>query len=342
MQIKRIRLLAPVVFWIFQILVFLVRNIYQFSEGASSTVFRTMMLTFPLDCLTFCVFYFFFAPRFNNRRKLVLNLVLTLLFFILNSGLWVGYYYLNGFENVEELKAFYLSSMGHNLLFAFYGILFRVGIDWYEKRNREQELEKQQVRTELALLRSQINPHFLFNILNNINSFAKRDPDKTSFAIIRLADIMRYMLYEANAERVPVEKEITYIRNYLDLQRLRYKNPDFVEFVIEGDPTGIFIPPMLFIPFIENAFKHGRKSAEDKISISIVFSEQKIRFCCRNAKRTLSESERRMARGIGMPNIKRRLDFLYPDTHSLVVTDAEKHYIIELTIACYEDQMHRY
>ncbi|MCK9203941.1 MAG: histidine kinase [Bacteroidales bacterium] len=342
MYIKKIRLLAPLVFWIFQVIVFLIRNIYQFSQGAASEVFRTMVLTFPLDCLTFCVFYFFFAPRFYNRKKLVWNVILVVFFFILNSGLWAGYYYLNGVHEEEQLRAFYLSSMGHNLLYSFYGILFRVGINWYEKRDRQRELERQQVRTELALLRSQINPHFLFNILNNIHSFARHDPDKTSFAIIKLAEIMRYMLYEANTEKVPVEKEIKYIESYLALQKLRYKDPGFVTFDIDGDPAGINIPPMLFIPFIENAFKHGCKSVEDKIKISLTIKGEMLRFHCQNTKRILSSAERNMSKGIGIMNIKRRLDLLFPGAHDLIVNDTEKRYIIDLTLNLHENQMYRH
>jgi two-component system LytT family sensor kinase len=341
MQIKRIRLLAPVVFWLFQIIVFLIRNVYLFTHGSSGKVFEIMILTFPIDCLTFCVFYFFFAPKFFKREKPALYGMLAVLFFILNSGLWVGYYFLNGIENAEELQAYYISSMGHNLLYSFYGILFRIGIDWYEKQERQKDMERQQVRTELALLRSQINPHFLFNILNNINSFSKRDPDKTSYAIIKLADIMRYMLYEASAELVPIGREIAYIRSYLDLQKLRYKDPGFVQFDLTGNTSGIFIPPMLFIPFIENAFKHGCKSTNDKITLSLTTGDGMIYFACRNARRILSESEKKTAKGIGIQNIKRRLDLLYPDAHTLRVTETVSHYFIELTITCDENQMHR-
>ncbi|MBN1198621.1 MAG: histidine kinase [Bacteroidales bacterium] len=338
--IRYIRFLAPVLFWLFQVIVFLIRNIYQFSQGAASNVLRTMYMTFPLDCLTFCLFYFYFAPRFYNKQKWRWNLLLVVLFFAFNSGLWAGLYYLHGISQEQDIFFYYLSSMGHNLLYAFYGILFRIGIDWFEKRDRRRELEKQQVKTELALLQSQINPHFLFNILNNIHSFALRDPEKTSFAIIRLAEIMRYMLYEASAEQVPVRREINYISSYLDLQKLRYKDPGFVLFDIRGEPDGILIPPLLFIPFIENSFKHGRKSVDDKIRISITLNAGKIDFYCRNAKRELSDQELTMKKGIGLINIKRRLELLFPGCHSLQIRDNNQEYSVELTIQLHENQVH--
>lgn len=342
MQIKWIRLLAPLAFWGFQIVVFLVRNIYLFIQGSAPDVFNVMLHTFPIDCLTFCVFYFFFAPRFYAGKHLITNIFLALLFFILNSGLWVLYYYLLGTNDLSQLRAFYFSSMGHNLLYAIYGILFRMGIDWFEERDRQKELERQQARTELALLRSQVNPHFLFNILNNIHSFSARDPEKTSFAIIKLADIMRYMLYDASAEFVPAAKEISYIRSYLDLQQLRYRDPDFVTFSAELQDEGAMIPPLLFIPFIENAFKHGRKSSGDKIVIEIAITGSHIRFYCKNAKRELTETEQKMEKGIGIPNIRRRLDLLFPGSYTLEIKDEENHFTVSLIIQTHENQVHRY
>jgi sensor histidine kinase YesM len=340
MQIRKIRLLAPLAFWIFQVVVFFVRNTYLFMQGLARDVFDMMLHTFPIDCLTFCVFYFFFSPRFYSRKRLSMNILLVVLFFILNSGLWVLYYYLLGTRDPGQLRAFYYSSMGHNLLYAFYGILFRMGIDWFEERERKKELERQQAKTELALLRSQVNPHFLFNILNNIHSFSARDPEKTSFAIIKLADIMRYMLYDASAEFVPAVKEISYIRSYLDLQQLRYRNPDFVTFSAELREDGAMIPPLLFIPFIENAFKHGRKSSGDKIVIEIAITGSHIRFYCKNAKRELTETEQKMEKGIGIPNIRRRLDLLFPGSYTLEIKDEENHFTVSLIIQTHENQVH--
>lgn len=342
MQINRIRLLAPLAFWIFQVVVFLVRNTYLFLQGSAEDVFDIMLHTFPIDCLTFCLFYFFFAPRFYSRKHLSTNILLVVLFFLFSSGLWVLYYYLLGTSEAHQLRAVYISSMGHNLLYAFYGILFRMGIDWFEERDRQKEMERQQARTELALLRSQVNPHFLFNILNNIHSFSARDPEKTSFAIIRLADIMRYMLYEASAELVPAEKEIGYIKSYLDLQQLRYRDPDFVVFSPQLADAGVMIPPLLFIPFIENAFKHGKKSASDKIVIETEIAGSRIRFYCKNPKRRLTETEHQMAKGIGIFNIRRRLDLLYPGRYLLEINDTENHFAVSLIIQTNENQMHHH
>ncbi|MDX9705685.1 MAG: histidine kinase [Weeksellaceae bacterium] len=235
------------------------------------------------------------------------------------------------------MKTIYLSSFGHTINYAFLGIIFRLGIEWFEKRDKQKELEKQNIKTELALLRAQINPHFLFNTLNNINSFAQTNSDKTSYAIIKLSSIMRYMLYEANAEKVFLVNEIQYIQNYIDLQKLRYKNPNFIELKTSGINSKIQIPPMLFIPFIENVFKHGKKSEDEKIEIRIEVNEHEINFFCKNTKRVLNETEKISNAGIGIANIKRRLEILFPANNKLDIFENEKHYIVNLKIENYEN-----
>jgi len=215
----------------------------------------------------------------------------------------------------------------------------RLGIEWFEKRETQKELEKQNIKTELALLRAQINPHFLFNTLNNINSFATQNSEKTSYAIIKLSEIMRYMLYEANGEKVLLDKELQYIYNFLELHKLRYKHNSFVQFSVSGTTSNIFIPPMIFIPFIENAFKHGKKGPKDVIEINISVRNKEIDFNCQNNKRQLSESEKKLDKGIGIQNIKRRLEYLYPQGFVLDLLETDTTYSVHLKIKNYESSV---
>jgi len=228
-SIRKIKLYAPALFWLFQIIVHIIRNLYLLIERPFSDIFTNIVFTFPLDIVTFCVFYYYLAPKFLKKENLKLYISLGVLYFIAYSFVWAYVYYLRGMAE-NQLFGIYFSSIGHTLLYTFYAIIIRLAIDWFQKRDDKKELEKQNIKTELALLRSQINPHFLFNTLNNINSYAVSQPDKSSFAIIKLSEIMRYMLYEAKDERVLLEKEINYINNYLDLQKIRYKHNDFVSF----------------------------------------------------------------------------------------------------------------
>jgi LytS/YehU family sensor histidine kinase len=291
-----------------------------------------MLITYPLDIITFSLFYFLFTPRFYKNKDLKLLLAISIVYPFIYGFVWILVYYLTGLNDIQLLKLYYFSSFGHTLSYAFYGIVFRLAIDWFENREKRKELEKQNIKTELALLRSQVNPHFLFNVLNNINSFANKNSEKTSFAIIKLSDLMRYMLYEAKEDKVFIEKEIKHIENYIDLQKLRYKIPGLIEFDSSCSNSNIKIPPMLFIPFIENAFKHGKKTNGSKIKIKLEVSDKEINFSCSNQIRLLNDTERNEPGGIGIENIKRRLKILYPEKHQLIVKNSNNIYTVNLSI----------
>jgi LytS/YehU family sensor histidine kinase len=228
-----------------------------------------------------------------------------------------------------------MASYGHTILSTLYAFVLRLAVDWFYKYQRQKELEKQNSMTELALLRSQINPHFLFNTLNNINSFSSHDPEKTSYAIIKLSEIMRYMLYEASNEKVFLANEIAYINNFIALQKLRFKETDFVHFTTEGPIAGILIPPMIFLPFIENAFKHGTFSVANAIEIYLKSEKNHLTFSCKNQIKKSTETGQKQSGGLGMKNIQRRLEILFPGHHELRIREEKNTYLVELNIDLY-------
>lgn len=156
------------------------------------------------------------------------------------------------------------STLGPALYFNSFGFLFKIFIEWLNDRKLKAELEKDKVTSQLELLKSKIDPHFLFNNLNNIDAFIKEDPQKASEYLRKLSDILRFMLYESNADKVPLAKEIEYISKYIDLQKIRTANASFVDFYLSGDINNREISPMILIYFIENAFKYA---SNKKISL---------------------------------------------------------------------------
>lgn len=257
----------------------------------------------------------------------------VILYWIIYGIIWSLVYDFVGFSNgSDEGLAVYKASFGHTLLSTLYAVVLRLSADWFVKYQQHKELEKQNLKTELALLRSQVNPHFLFNTLNNIHSFSLTEPEKSSFAIIKLSEMMRYMLYEANGEKVRLEKEVQYIQNLIALHKLRYEDDQFVKFEVSGDVHRIEIPPMIFLPFIENAFKHGKQSVENAIVIKLKIDETKMIFNCRNFIKLKSETEKTQIGGVGLKNIKRRLQLLYPDLHQLTITSNDDIYAVELIL----------
>ena len=220
--------------------------------------------------------------------------------------------------------------------FVAYGItgsLFRFFVDWLNKDKIQLQLSRQNLQSELALLRTQINPHFLFNSLHNIDTLILVNPEKASDSLIKLSDLMRYTLYDADTEFIELSKEIDYINKYINLQELRLTNKNLITFTVDGSVENIKVAPMLFISFIENAFKHATdKDAEAGISIQFKISEHRILFNVTNAFDATKNRVKDETSGIGLENVKRRLQLIYPDSHKLEISTKEKRYKVELTI----------
>jgi LytS/YehU family sensor histidine kinase len=183
---------------------------------------------------------------------------------------------------------------------------------------------------ELQFLKSQLNPHFLFNSLNNIYSLAYQKSEKTADAILKLSDIMRYMIYESNEGWVSLEKEVEYLQNFIELQKLRVKDSASVLFHTQGDIDGQKIVPLILIAFVENAFKHGVvNDANDPIQINLIANKQILHFTVRNQK---SKANKDRLGGVGLSNVERRLQLLYPEKHKLTVENTPSHYTIKLIL----------
>lgn len=193
------------------------------------------------------------------------------------------------------------------------------------------ELDVQNVTSEQALLRSQINPHFLFNTLNNIYSLVYKKSDNAPEALMKLSDIMRYMLYDTSSDKVLLEKEVQYLKSFIELHQLRLKNRDFVSFDITGDPAGKQIAPMLLIAFVENAFKHGNKTVPAPgIQITLDCRGENIKFGVKNYKNASAAKD--SLGGIGLTNVKRRLELIYHDDYKLDIKDMNDKFEVELVI----------
>ncbi len=197
-------------------------------------------------------------------------------------------------------------------------------------REDRKNLETEKLNAELAFLRSQINPHFLFNSLNNIYSLAYRKSDKTPEAVLKLSEIMRYMLYESNEEWVLLEEEINYLKNYIELQKLRFKEKVYVDLRVDIEGEGHVIMPLLLISFLENAFKHGVSTDVEKpIRIDISVQKGRLHFKAENAKNQQNKDD---TKGVGLANLKRRLQLGYPDRHTINIVETENYYSSELFI----------
>jgi two-component system LytT family sensor kinase len=190
---------------------------------------------------------------------------------------------------------------------AVFGSFFRVIINWFNSMNLNIETDKQKLTAELILLKSKLNPHFLFNTLNNIDSLIQSDPEKASLSLIRLSEMMRYLTYETTSDFVELEKEVDYIRNFIELYRMRIKSPENISFSFEGD-IRTPVSPALFIPLVENAFKFGLFT-DIKPSLEINLKSEKgiIVFEISNYFNKVTGIKSDGHSGMGIANLKRRL-----------------------------------
>lgn len=333
-------ILTHIGFWVFVILI-RIPMIYIVDEPVmySSNLFLSMFL----HIVIFYLFYFIFGRLLIKR--MIWQFMLFYIIFLPLYSIPVNYFYIFVFSKLEACQIVkpdkekidfikvYISVLTTQSIYALLGAMFSVAIDWYKSARIKDGLEKQNIKNELALLRSQINPHFLFNTLNNLHSFVHRDQERTAYGIIKLSEIMRYMLYEANADKVPLEREIKHIENFIELQRMRLKEPNFVAFGVEGNIHDISIPPLLLITFVENAFKHGSKIVQSPgIIISLKTHEKSLSFEVVNYLAKESGLVTKEYTGFGLKNIRRRLDLIYGKNYTLEIDKDSEIYKVTLTL----------
>ncbi len=202
---------------------------------------------------------------------------------------------------------------------------------WSQSEQERTKLEKEHLDTQLAFLRNQISPHFFMNTLNNIHSLIDINTNEAKAAVIQLSKLMRHLLYDSEADKIPLQKEIDFINHFIELMRLRYTNKVDIQFMVETSIPDCNIPPLLFTSFLENAFKHGVSYQEQSfIHAKMASSNNKLHFSIRNSNpKNIQTSD---ASGIGLANSKKRLDLLYGNNYQLQVFDNVNEYQINLTL----------
>jgi len=235
-----------------------------------------------------------------------------------------------GAVEYTELVYFVWGSVFTSGFFIISGCLIKFALDWFSNIRIQRSLETEKKDMELQFLKSQLNPHFLFNSLNNIYSLAYQKSDKTADAILKLSEIMRYMIYESNDSWVALSKEIEYVQSYIELQKLRFKDGAAVTMTLNGEIDDQQILPLVLISFVENAFKHGvANDPADPIRINIIANQKILHFSITNKKSNANKDE---IGGVGLNNVERRLQLLYPDRYKLNIVNSATHYTSELML----------
>ncbi len=316
-----------VLFWSFFYIALLL-----ISTGDASFAARAVFLSLYLSFAALASYvHFFLLGRYLNRRHYLayaIGLLLTLgalgsLFNWIEPAVSKGRGSLAG--SVFSLAFF----MGFTTAIHF----ARAGV---RQRMLLQEITAKQLQTELALLKAQINPHFLFNTLNNLYAMALRQEDPaTAQGIAKLSHLMRYVIYESNVDRIELSKEAEQIWSFIELQKLRFSEEDDIriDFQTDGDLGKSTIAPMLLLPFVENAFKHGiRLSSPSHVVLRLTANDGAIRFSIENSAHETMGSSADSDSALGLRNVRRRLELLYPETHSLSIRQEQGIYRIDLDL----------
>lgn len=297
-----------------------------------------------LGQMAFCYpFLYFLVPEFLRKKKylsfcalLILLLVaatlfrFSIFFFVYNSIMQSLSY--NTVGASETLQMCISQNVDGPAFVGFLFISFKLFKDWQQRQQDNLDLRKENARAELLLLKAQIHPHFLFNTLNNIYSFTLDKSPQAKRMVKMLEDMLLYMIEECEQPLVSLEKEVAVLNDYFELERIRYDNSIDMKLEIAGDCAGKVIAPLLMIPFVENSFKHGASKLlrEPWVKLFIQADDDVVHFSLINGKP--AEQPVNQNGGIGLSNIKKRLQLLYPDTHLLLIDSTRNTYTVNMQI----------
>jgi two-component system, LytTR family, sensor kinase len=290
------------------------------------------------SAISFYSFYFFLFPKYLLRKKIILSIVYGVL--ISAGSALIGFLALSALDKticndddpVETAIGSTIFCTFITLICGIIALVLKGFITWFQEIKLKDELKLKNRDMELALVKSQLDPHFLFNTINNIDVLILKNANEASNYLNKLSDIMRFMLFETKPENILLSKEIEYIEKYIELQKIRTANSNYVNFNIEGHADSKIIAPMVFIPFIENAFKHTtNKKIENAVSINIFIENKVIKLECKN-KFDPNRKLQKEKGGLGNELIQKRLNLIYPDKHTLKVSNLNGVYSVYLTI----------
>lgn len=321
-------------FFLYQI-TFMRRDEDTFLRPLADAIVQTIMMA-----VISYINYFWLLPRFLKHRSVIRYFLEFIIPFVVLITIHLYFKrWLFSFDGVNERTKWFLNSskfaIQHSVSAIFIVIfvgMFKFLEEWFELEAQKKEIENEKLIAELRFLKAQINPHFLFNTLNNLYYLATVNSQNTTEVIEKLSQMMRYMLYDSNHAKVPLKKEIEYMQNYISLEKLRLDNQIPIKFEIAGNVDSVQIVPLIFITFLENAFKHGVSNnfKEAFVNISIKIDQKQCEYVVENRK--LPKDNLTEKSGIGLQNVKRRLDLSYPDKYELTKTETDTDYKIVLKI----------
>lgn len=324
------------IFWIVFFLFLIIQKSQQGVPFAENLLEAFINVLFYGAIVYVNIFYLF--PKFMITGKIGTYLLLLFASVMMITPMKTLTFY--GVKAVDTTITMFMEKNLNNFFLSIFFMacassIYKIINDWASQRREKVDLQRQTLRSELNFLRSQINPHFLFNTLNSLYALTLKKSDKAPEIVLRLSEMMRYMLYECNERYVPLEKEINYISNYLELEKIRHKGKCDIEFEMIGAVGNQKIAPLLFIPFIENSFKHGLNSQiiDGFVDIILNIKDDSVAMNIKNSKSEAKpKAPSKISGGVGLVNVRRRLNLLYPERYDLKLTESPNEYEVNIDI----------
>lgn len=335
----RYHLLFWVIYFIFNFFRFAsINNDYWYS-------LKSNLIEFPLNIVITYFTIYYLIPKFILKKKYLQFFLLfsfsLLMFYLVRTGLNYILVTKNIWPEAQGVQEpFTLIHVVELVIGAIYVIALvsaiKLTYDWVNEKKRNDDLQRMQLETELNFLKSQIQPHFFFNTLNNLYALVIKKSPNAPNVVLKLSEIMQYVLYEVKEPKISLMKSINYLYSYLELETLRYGERVKSEISIDGNIDDVEVPPLLFLPFLENCFKHGTNHDEDiNVAITFVVKDNFLYFTVEN--NYVPRSDRKTKHGIGIENVKRRLQLLYGNDYQLRTRSKGNIYTVNLKLPLYEN-----
>ncbi len=326
-----------IVFWVTYFLFNLVRWGSYFNDYWYSL--KSNLVEFPLHIILVYANIYFFVPLFLTSKKYVKYIVFLFISLGIAYFIKTGLTYFLVSENIwPEAEGYQEAFTFNHVVAVVIGELYvialataiKLTVDWISQKEYLETLQKERLKSELQFLRAQIQPHFFFNTLNILYALTLEKSDKASEVVLKLSDIMQYVLYDVQDAQVSLLKELEYIHNYLDLEELRYRDGTVFKLNVEGSLEDVKVPPLLFLSFLENSIKHGAPGNDDfYVNMSFKREESHLLFSLSNS---YVKQIKKTRGGIGNSNLKRRLDLLYQENYKLDVSSQNDIFSISLLL----------
>jgi two-component system LytT family sensor kinase len=327
------RFLRHLFFWVWVYLV----DVFVFGVGYENIplFLKLALLEMPGQLFFAYLIMYWVVPRYFKDKQIIKWTLVTILAFLvcglMGHALFLGFKAYTtdpGFWDIPKifLRGFY------SVLKACLAVLVKLGVLWYENEKKVAALEKAKLEGELKMLKEQVNPHFMFNTLNNLYGLIAKNPEQAQESVIRLSGILQFMLHESNHMTIPIHRELQCVRDYVDLEKIRYSEKLSVSIQASDEVHSLSIAPLLLFPLVENSFKHGVADNlnEAWINLHCSIDRKMFVFTLENSKAPARTSNG--TGGIGLANVRRRLELMYPNAHSFQIMDSDDSFMIILKI----------